>query len=126
MLAQYETNLKYRKRDENGDFVFGHGDADFLYGIDAMQQVIQTRLAAFYGEWWEGDDTALPYFPDILGAPATIRNKAAIDLMVIERIMDTRGVTSVSDVQSSIIDRHYSFSCAVATVYGNTTVEVSA
>lgn len=125
MLAQYETNLKYRKRDENGDYVFGHGDADFLYGIDAMKQVILTRLHAFRGEWWEGDDTALPYFPDILGAPASARNKDTIDLMIIDRIIDTRGVISVSDIHSSIVNRQYSFACTVKTVYGDTTVEVS-
>lgn len=125
MNAQYATNLKYRKRDENGDYVFGHGDDDFLYGLDAMAQVIRTRLGAMRGEWWEGDETALPYFDEILGAAATEQNKDAIDLMIIERIMDTVGVTGVSDIASSFVDRRYSFTCKVQTLYGETTAEVT-
>lgn len=125
MIAQYATNLKYRKMDENGDYVFGHGDDDFLYGLDAMAQVLRTRLGAMRGEWWEGDDTALPYFDGILGAAATEQNKDAIDLMVIERIMDTVGVTGVSEISSTIVNRHYSFFCKVQTVYGETIAEVT-
>lgn len=125
MIAQYATNLKYRKRDENGDYVFGHGDDDFLYGLEAMAQVIKTRLGAMRGEWWEGDETALPYFDGILGAAATSQNKDAIDLMIIERIMDTVGVTGVSEISSAFEDRRYSFSCKVQTVYGETTAEVT-
>lgn len=125
MLAQYTTNLKYRKLDENGDMIFGHGDNDFLYGLEAMAQVVQTRLKAIYQEWWEGDETALPWFTDILGARAFSLKKDEIDLMVIERLMDTIGVVSVSDIESSFSNRHYSFSCKVQTVYGETTAEVS-
>ena len=125
MLAQYTTNLKYRKLDENGDMIFGHGDNDFLYGLEAMAQVVQTRLKAIYQEWWEGDETALPWFTDILGARASSLKKDEVDLMVIERLMDTIGVVSVSDIESSFSNRHYSFSCKVQTVYGETTAEVS-
>lgn len=125
MRAQYSTQLKYRKRDAKGDYCFGHGDDDFLYGLDAMKQVIQTRLAAIYGEWWEGDPTAIPYYPDVLGVPATGANKDAIDLMIIQRIMDTVGVNGVGNVTSSYDGRHYSFSCTVNTVYGETYAEVN-
>lgn len=125
MNAQYTTNLKYRKLDENGDMVFGHGDKDFLYGLDAMGQVIQTRLKAIRDEWWEGDPTAIPWTTDVIGARVTTFSKDRIDLMVIERLMDTVGVNSVSDIESSFVNRRYTFSCKVQTVYGETTGEVS-
>lgn len=125
MIAQYTTNLKYRRLDENDDMMFGHGDADFLYGLEAMRQVIQTRLKAVRDEWWEGDPTALPWTTEIIGARTSQFQKDEIDLMIIERLMDTVGVNSVSDIESSFYNRHYSFSCKVQTVYGETTGEVS-
>ena len=129
MLAQYETQLKYRRMDENGDMVFGEtGDAGFLQQKDAMAQVIKTRLAACEGEWWEDDPGALPWYTEILGSMVTQGRVEEIDLMVIERIMDTVGVISVSDIESSVERqrRHYHFTCTAHTVYGDVPVEVNA
>lgn len=125
MRAKYETALLYRKIDENGDMVWGHGREDYLSGLDAITQVIKTRLAAIQNEWWEGDATALAYFTDLITAYTSDENKAKIDLMIIERLMDTRGVVSVTDIQSSIIKRRYTFNAKVATVYGITQAEVT-
>lgn len=124
--AQYETKLKYRRIDEDGDMVFGHGEKDFKTDLEAIAQVIKTRLAAIEGEWWEGDIGALPYFSEILGMSSTAENQAAVDLMIINRIMDTVGVIGISDVESHIENRHYRFNCKVQTVYGETTAEVTA
>lgn len=125
MNAQYTTNLKYRKLDENGDMIFGHGEADFLTGLDAMGQVVQTRLKAVRDEWWEGDPTALPWITEILGARLSNYQKDRIDLMIIERLMDTVGINSVSDIESSFVNRKYTFSCKVQTAYGETTGTIS-
>lgn len=125
MQAKYETDLRYRKRDENGDMVWGNGSQDYLTGIDAMAEVIKTRLAAIKGEWWEGDGTALPYYTDILTSYRTEANRSMIDLMIIERLMDTRGVLSVTDVKSWYDGRNYFFNANVNTVYGRTTAEVT-
>ena len=125
MIAQYTTNLKYRKLNENGDMLFGHGGNDFLYGLDAMAQVVMTRLKAIRNEWWEGDETALPWFTDILGARAGQFKKDEVDLMIIERLMDTIGVISVSDIESAYTNRQYMFRCKVQTVYGETTGEIA-
>lgn len=125
MQSTYETQLSYRQVDENGDMVFGSGQSGVLHGLEAMSQVLKTRIAAVEGEWWEGDRTAIPYIPDVLGAPATGKTRDAIDLMIINRIMDTVGVISISDVESRIEDRHYHFSCSVQTVYGETKAEVN-
>lgn len=123
----YLTGLTYRRTDADGDMLFGASPSvAFSSDLEAMSDVLKTRLAAVDGEWWEGDYGALPYFSDILGAYATDENREIIDLMVIARIMDTVGVLSVSDVESSIQDRHYSFRCKVQTVYGETKAEINA
>ena len=126
MNSQYLTQLTYRKLDENGDMIFGATSGGFLSDLDAMRQVIQTRLRSIRDEWWEGDPTALPWFPEILGGRATEERRQAFDLMAIDRIMDTVGVIGVSDVQSSVANHRYRFSCKVQTVYGTTTAEVNA
>ena len=119
MQAQYETKLIYRKLDAYGDYVWGNSMNDMLSGQEAMRQVVQTRLRAIQGEWWEGDRTALPYFTDMLGAPGTMDQIRKIDLMVIARLMDTVGVLNVTDFSSSYKNRVYTCSCTVHTVYGN-------
>ena len=124
MISDYERNLRCRKRDENGDIIWGHGSDDYVTGLDAMAEVIRSRLQAVQGEWWEGDVTAIPYYDEIISAYQTKQNQAMIDLMVIDRIMDTRGVLSVSNVFSEIRDRKYTFRCTVNTVYGTTPAEV--
>ena len=125
MKAQYETQLISRRMDENGDMTFGLGESGFIHGLDAMKQVLKTRIAAHDGEWWESDSKAIPYMTDVLAAARTGANKDAIDLLIIERIMDTVGVLGVSNVQSSFEGRSYRFSCNVQTVYGETTAEVN-
>lgn len=125
MQQQYATKLRYRRLDENGDMLLGVGEAGWLSGLDAMRQLISTRLRSIEGEWWEGDPTAIPYLTEVIGAPATERNRQIIDLMVIGRIMDTVGVDSISDITSTFSGRSYSFSCTVHTIYGDTTAEVN-
>ena len=126
MIAQYETNLTFRRQDENGDMMFGlppgHSHAQSL---EAMGMVIRSRLAAVENEWWEGDPGALPYYTDIIGGPGSAQNIDMIDLMIVERIMNTVGVIGVSDVVSSFKNRHYSFACKVKTIYGTTKAEVT-
>ena len=125
MQAQYETRLIYRELDENGDYVYGGGMNDFLSARQAMRQVIQTRLAAIAGEWWEGDRTAIPYYTEVLGAPGGDQRRRAIDLMVISRLLDTVCVLKVTDFQSSYENRKYQATCTVLTVYGNIAAEVT-
>lgn len=125
MLAQYETQLRYRRFDENGDVVFGEGDTGFLSGKEAMEQVLKTRLGSAEGEWWEGDETALPWFSEMIGTTYTKERVEEFDLLVINRIMDTVGVISVSDIESGVENRRYFFRCKVQTVYGEVKAEVS-
>ena len=122
MENQYTTNLIYRKLDANGDRIFGHNSDDFLSGKEAMKQVLLTRLKSIQGEWWEGDATAIPYF-DILGAYGTAAAKERFDLLVLDRINDTVGVTGTDGIESDISKGTYSFSCNVHTVYGEVEVE---
>ena len=36
--------MRYRRLDENGDYVFGHGISDFCLDSDAVLQAAKTKL----------------------------------------------------------------------------------
>ena len=45
--------MRYRKLDDSGDFMFGHGQADFHHNTpEAVAQAVATRLRLFSGEWF--------------------------------------------------------------------------
>lgn len=112
--------MKYRRLDENWDYVFGHGKNDYLEGREAVGQAVKSRLLLLYGEWWEDLEDGLPLFERILASSGSDANKQAVDIIFARRIGDTTGVLNVSWYDSTF-DRNkraYSFSCRVDTVYG--------
>ena len=125
MQATYETELRCRRLDENGDVMFGAGDAGFVYGLEAMALVLKSRIASNPGEWWEGDDdSTIPWMTEIVGEMLPAGRDEEISLMIIDRITDTVGVLGVEDVECEVENRHLRFSCTVSTVYGEVPVEV--
>lgn len=115
--------MKYRKLDNDGDYVFGHGDNDFLFDVDAVGQLIKTRLKLLLGEWWEDLEDGLPLFESILGLSGTDENTKAVDMLIQNRIMNTDGVTNIKKFSSGINKRVYDMQAVANTIYG--VVEVS-
>lgn len=116
--------MTYRQLTESGDYSFGHGDRDFMQGVDAVAQAIKTRLTLLKGEWWEDTADGLPLFQNILGVRGTEENKRAADLLVQDRIIQTTGTTGVKNFESRIDSktRKYTISCTVNTLYGEVTI----
>lgn len=114
-------SIRYRKLDENGDMTFGGNSKDFLKGLDATIQAIKTRLRLLKGEWWENADTGFPLFQDVLGK----RDELKVKNRIVERIQQTEGVLSVSNVNAEFLNRKLSFTCMVSTIYGDATFSYS-
>ena len=110
--------MKYRALDENGDSTFG--SKRFLTGREAVGQAILTRLRLLYGEWWENTADGLPLFERILGAYGGEEARAAVDLIISERIQETQNVTEILTFESefSAETRQYSAFCLVNTAFG--------
>lgn len=123
MNNAYLTALSYRPLSEDGDMTMGLFP---LTGLDAMNQALLTRLKLYDGEWWEEEDIedALPMMTRMLGGPLTEENMAYLELMIVDRVRNTVGVTDVTDISSERIGRRYLFTCSVDTVYGETEVEL--
>lgn len=119
--------MRYRKLDENGDYVFGEGSVDMLVDIDAVAQAIKTKLLLLLGEWWENVEEGVPYFQSVFTQRSNENGKLAVDTVLRERILTTPGVTQIVSYDGEFTDRHsYSVNFTVLSVYSeiNMSLEV--
>lgn len=112
--------MKNRRLDENWDYVFGHGVNDYLTGAEAVAQAIKSRLLLLYREWWEDREDGLPLFEKILASSGREENITAVDIILKDRIANTKDVLAVLSFSSDFNrdSRVYQFSANVDTVYG--------
>jgi len=117
------ATILYRRIDtSNGQYepVWGVDQAAFNSDLQAVAQLILTRLKLNTGEWFENLLDGLPLWQQILGQGHG-KNQAFLNLLIQQRIRKTYGVVGVSNVQSSYNSstRSYSFSCTVKTQFGS-------
>ena len=119
-----QATILIRALDANHDPIYGNGVGSFLADIDAVAQIIQTRLLLFQGEWWAALQDGLPLFQSILGSNNGKKTTVISDLIrtVIE---GTPYVTQVGTIVTNFDNatRQYTFACAVKTQFGQLTVQ---
>jgi hypothetical protein len=110
--------------DANHDLVLGGSGLNLLVDIDAVAQIIQTRLLLFQGEWWENTNEGLALWQSILGVGGASRNLATINLLLQQRIELSPFVTGVQNVQSSFDPntRQITYAAEVTTPFGTLTI----
>ena len=54
------ATIKVRRLDEMYDPEFGGGKNSYVSDLDAVAQIIKSRLLLFKGEWWEDLNIGLP------------------------------------------------------------------
>jgi hypothetical protein len=113
--------MKYRKLDENYDYVFGRNDLDFINDINAVTQAIRTRVLLLRGEWWEDVEDGLPLFQSILEQRVTENGLLAADTAIMEAIMSTIGVTQIMSYKGEYDkkSRSYHAQAEIMTVYSS-------
>lgn len=116
--------MRYRKLDANGDYTFGHQQADFYRDQpEAVAQAVQTRLGLFTGEWFLDTTDGTPWRTDILGK----YTQGAYDAVLKDRILQTDGVKSI-DAYSSSLDRNarrLTVNATISTIYGTASVQAT-
>ena len=112
--------MKYRRMDENGDYIFGLNEQGFLKDNEAVAQAILTKIKLLKGEWWEDVNEGTPLFESILGIGAVQGSKNAIDLIIRDRILSVENVETISYFKSEIdnASRTYMLYCDVETKLG--------
>lgn len=118
------ATISIRQLDLNHDPIYGNGPAAFLTDIDAVAQIIQTRLLLFEGEWWADLGDGLPLFQSILGSNNGKKATVISDLItaVITNtpyVNDVGAIITIFDADT----RQYTFACQVSTVFGTLTVQ---
>lgn len=114
--------MRVRKQDENGDYVFGNGQADFFRDSpEAVGQVVQTRLKLWLGEWFLDVLEGTPYLQGVIGKNSQVTSENVLRA----RILGTQGVKQILSFSSNIDpnNRKLSPNVSIDTIYGKTTIE---
>lgn len=113
------ATITVRALDANWDPIQGNGQACFLADLDAMVQIVRSRLLLFKGEWFLNLNDGLPMFNGMLGSSGSVRNIQIITNMVVVRIKSTPYVIDVDNVAAAFQARSYYFSARVITQFGS-------
>jgi hypothetical protein len=118
------SQIQVRALGPGYDPLAGNGTANFLTDLDAVRQIIQTRLLLFQGEWFLNLADGTPVFQQMLGVAGAGKRSQIISALLQARIRNSPFVTGVLDVQTDYDPntRAFGFSCTVSTQFGNITV----
>lgn len=110
---------------------YGNGQADFIADLDAVIQILNTRLRLFQGEWFLNLDDGLPMFKlnpsisQILGASGNVDSIKTIINLISSRISTSPFVTNISSVVASYQNRRLKYTATVQTQFGTVVVNNS-
>uniref|UniRef100_A0A3B0M0Q6 Bacteriophage protein n=1 Tax=Arsenophonus endosymbiont of Trialeurodes vaporariorum TaxID=235567 RepID=A0A3B0M0Q6_9GAMM len=111
--------MRYRRETEKGDYSFSQGDNTFLTNsANAVALAIKTRLSPWQGQWFLDREEGTPWLQSLLSKPY----REAYGMTLKQRILDTQGVTMLSDftVSQNPTTRKLTISAKVQTQYGET------
>ncbi len=110
--------MRYRELDENGDYTFGKGAANFFVDSPAVvRQSVETRLRLLQNEWYLDTSDGTPWLQEVLDKG----HSQTYDLVIQTRILRTRGVRGISQYQSSLntTTRRLLIAALIDTIYSN-------
>ena len=115
--APVAPSIIVRRLSASGDVLRGNGLANFLTDIDAVAQIIGTRIKLLQGEWFENVNLGTPMFQSILGHPITVQG---LTLVMRQRILGTPFVTGIVafDATYSAPGRTFAYQAVVSTQFG--------
>lgn len=127
--------MRVRKLDQDGDYQFGHGAADFWHNqTEGIAQNLNTRLLLFAGEWFLDTAEGTPWggFPlnDVVVAQGRIlgsHTQLSRDVALKQRVLSTDGVTNILNYSSSFdpSERSFDVTMSVNTIYTGILVRLS-
>lgn len=116
--------MRYRALDENGDYSFGRGGANYLTNQpEAVAQAVKTRLQLLAGEWFLDLAEGTPYAQGVFGK----QTRDNYDFVIRDRILNTEGVTAITEYESALDDdtRQLTVSVTIDTRYGDARLAAS-
>jgi len=119
--------MRYRKEDVNGDYSFGHQEADFyIDSPEGVAQAVKTRLALFTGEWFLDTTDGTPWRTEVLGKytmdsyDAVIKDRILSTQVLTDQLVLTSAVTSITAYSSTFNPdtRKLAVTVTIQTIYG--------
>lgn len=113
---------------DKGDLIFINGPLTKEYTTQPFVQTVQQRLYillhTFMEEWFMDTTYGIPYWQSILGKKTT---KAAVDLILQQKILAENGVKEITEFNSTFVNRVYSlkFKARVTTGEETQTITIS-
>ena len=111
--------MRVRKIDKEGDFCFGNGRHDYDQNTpDAVGSAVMMKLSLWTGTWFTDLADGTPWLGEVLGKYP----QAVYDSVIRKRILETPGVTVITEYQSQLDEntRKISVQCTIDTIYGET------
>ena len=114
--------MRYRKLALGDDYSFGGGASNFWKDVpQAVAQSVLTRLRLMTGEWFLDVTEGTPYKEQILGAGTQGKRDAAVQ----RRILETQGVKSIISYSSKLVNRKFSVTANIDTIFGAVTLSTT-
>lgn len=110
--------ITVRALGPKNDPLQGNGQNNFISDLEAVTQIIKTRLLLFQGEWFLNLLDGLPLFQSILESSGGAANLKIVMGLIAQRIRQTQYVNSISKITVSYLGRRFSFSAVVETQFG--------
>jgi hypothetical protein len=118
------ATITVRALSPTGEPLQGNGQGNFISDIDAVAQIIRTRLLLLAGEWWEDLTDGTPLFQSVLAGAGDERSRQAAALVFTARVLGSPYVESVSNVTTAwnSATRTFSFTQQANTPFGTITI----
>jgi hypothetical protein len=100
----------------------GNGQSNFISDLEAVAQILATRLKMFQGEWFLNLLDGLPLFQKILGSSGSPRSLQVVINLIAARILGTPFVIGVSNFNASFQNRQFVYTASVSTQFGTITI----
>jgi hypothetical protein len=116
--------MRYRALDKNGDYSFGHGQANFLVNSSAtVAQAILTALLLHQGEWFLDNTVGVPYETKVVG----YNTQPLYDSVIKNAINGVQGVLAITNYSSSLntVTRLLTVTVTVSTIFSAVPVTIS-
>jgi len=108
-----------RGLDQNYDWQFGRGLANYKAGIDAVRQNIMTRIKSWKGNCFFALDDCVDY-QNFLDKGT----KVFLDNDIKRVVLQTDSVIRIDSYSSEITERDFTANMTVTTIYGQIEIEV--
>lgn len=108
--------MRYRKLDENGDYVWGGGlNSFYIDQPEAVAQAVATRLRLQTGDWFLDTSDGIDWNTRVLGK----YTESTRDPVIQQRVVGTTGFLNYTDYSSNLdSSRGFFVNMTVDTIYG--------